>query len=83
MALESLAFSTELSYTLTVHVQKHFIELVERTGSYGKFGKSASAMVTADNSEDSRQKAVEYGAKGYITKPFLDQAVLLVLDQLT
>lgn len=48
-----------------------------------KYSGTKVIMVTADNSEDSRQKAVEYGAEGYITKPFLDQAVLLVLDQLT
>ncbi len=36
-------------------------------------------MLTADNTEETRNSAVEYGADAYITKPFLPEHVELVL----
>lgn len=39
-------------------------------------------MVTADTSEQTKDKAVELGADAYITKPFLEEHIVLALDNL-
>ncbi|MDE7298662.1 MAG: response regulator [Lachnospiraceae bacterium] len=39
-------------------------------------------MVTADNSEEAIQTAVQYGVSGYVTKPFQPEHILLALKKI-
>ena len=39
-------------------------------------------MITADDTEDTRKKAIEAGADAYITKPFLPEHIACVLKEL-
>lgn len=39
-------------------------------------------MATADDTEDTRRKAIESGADAYITKPFLPEHIACVLKEL-
>lgn len=39
-------------------------------------------MVTADDTEDTRRKAIESGADAYVTKPFLPEHIACVLKEL-
>lgn len=47
-----------------------------------KYVSTKVIMVTADNSEETIQTAISYGADAFVTKPFLPQHIMIALDRL-
>ena len=57
------------------------LELLKRIK--GSYPNIKVVMLTADDTEKSRNTAISYGADAYITKPFLPEHIQMVLKEIT
>ncbi len=58
------------------------LELLSRLQKDGRLSQIPVAMLTSRGADRHRQTAVQYGAKGYFTKPYLEEELLSASNRL-